>query len=105
MTNATRQVESAQGRVFLVDDDSRVLMAIARLLRAAGFDVQTFQSAREFLDVHDARIPGCAVLDIGLGEFSGLSIQEALSAGMERRPIIFLTGCDDVHTGILAMKA
>src|ERR1700761_5647866 len=105
MTDAARHAEITQSRVFLVDDDSSVLAAIARLLRTAGFDVQTFQSAREFLNAHDSRIPGCAVLDIGLGEFSGLSIQESLSAGSERRPIIFLTGCDDVHTGVLAMKA
>src|ERR1700743_1782251 len=100
-----KQADHVQSRVFVVDDDTSVLAAISRLLRSAGFDVQAFPSAREFLDVHDSRIPGCAVLDVGLGELSGLSVQEALSVGVGRRPVIFLTGCDDVHTGVMAMKA
>ena len=76
-----------------------------RLLRAAGFDVEAFSSGRQFLDQHDPQIPGCAVLDVGMEELDGLSLQQALSAGGAMRPVIFLTGCDDVTTTVRAMKA
>ena len=35
--------------VFIVDDDPSVRKSLARLVRAAGFDVKAFASAREFL--------------------------------------------------------
>jgi FixJ family two-component response regulator len=92
-------------RVFLVDDDERILKALSRLLRAAGFDVEAYESAREFLDRHDPRTPGCAVLDVGMAELDGLALQEALVAGDSPRPVVFLTGCDDIPTSVKAMKA
>jgi FixJ family two-component response regulator len=92
-------------RVFLVDDDASVLNGLSRLLRQAGFDVQSYQSPSEFLDRHDAKSPGCAILDVLLGDHSGLEIQYALAARGDKRPIIFITGGGDVATGIRAMKA
>jgi FixJ family two-component response regulator len=95
----------ARPRVFLVDDDAQILKALGRLLRAAGFEVEPFASAREFLERHDADIPGCAVLDVGMEELDGLSLQEMLVSGDAPRPIVFLTGRDDVSSGVRAMKA
>jgi FixJ family two-component response regulator len=92
-------------RVFLVDDDASVLNGLSRLLRQAGFDVQSYQSPSDFLDRHDAKSPGCVILDVLLGDRSGLEIQYALTARGDKRPIIFITGGGDVATGIRAMKA
>ena len=39
----------SEATVFLVDDEPSVLKAIARLLRASGFNVETFRSPQEFL--------------------------------------------------------
>lgn len=97
--------KSEAGRVFVVDDDRRILTAISRLLGAAGFEVQTFETAKDFLERHDPNIPGCALLDVGLDDLDGLSLQEALTAKPGSRPVIFLTGCDDVNTSVRAMKA
>ena len=91
--------------IFLVDDDTSVLNGLSRLLRQAGFDVQSYQSSREFLDHHDAKAPGCAIFDVVLGESSGLEIQHALAARGDRRPVIFISGRGDLSTGIRAMKA
>jgi FixJ family two-component response regulator len=97
--------QGTKPRVFVVDDDHTILTAMARLLGLAGYDVETYQSPGDFLAHHDPLIPGCALLDIGLGEVDGLSLQNALVERKPARPIIFLTGCDDVHTGVRAMKA
>lgn len=91
--------------VFVVDDDARVLKALARLLAAKGYAVQSFASPRHFLEQHDAAAPGCAILDISMPGLDGLALQEALVRGGNQRPIIFLTGKGDIPTSVRAMKA
>lgn len=92
--------------VFIVDDDAGVVKGLARLLRANGYDVQTFTSPAEFLSRHDATLPGCALLDVSMPGIDGLELQRALSAGAgSHRPIVFLTGKGDVPTSVQAMKA
>jgi FixJ family two-component response regulator len=93
------------GRVFLIDDDAGVLTALSRLLREAGFDVEAFQSPSEFLLYDDAAKPGCAVLDVALGDWNGLEVQSALASKGDARPIIFITGQGDIATSVQAMKA
>ena len=79
--------------VFVVDDDPGVVKALARLLRANGYAVQTFTSPQEFLGKHNPSIPGCALLDVSMPGIDGLELQRALVASKDTcRPIIFLTG-------------
>ena len=96
---------SMAGDVFVVDDDPGVLTAIGRLLRTAGYRVSTFDSASSFLAEHDPDAPGCALIDIHMLGLDGLSLQQELSARGETRPILFLTGSDDVSTSVRAMKS
>lgn len=92
--------------VFVVDDDPGVVKALARLLRANGYEVRTFTSPQEFLDEHNPSIPGCALLDISMPGIDGLELQRALAVGEDTyRPIIFLTGKADIPTSVRAMKA
>ena len=91
--------------VFLVDDDAGVLKALSRLLRAKGYDVRPFASAEEFLEGHDAALPGCAVFDVAMPGLDGLALQQVFTAGGQQRPVIFLTGKGDVQKSVRAMKA
>jgi FixJ family two-component response regulator len=91
--------------VFIVDDDASVLRALSRLVRTADHDVVTFESAQEFLDHHDASIPGCIVSDIAMPDIDGLQLQATLSASGTIRPIIFLTGRGDIPMTVRAMQA
>jgi len=91
--------------VFLVDDDAGVLKALSWLLRARGYDTQSFTSPQEFLAGHDATKPGCAVLDVSMPGLDGLELQQALAAGGCARPVIFLTGRGDIPTSVRAMRA
>ena len=91
--------------VFLVDDDAGVLKALSRLLCAKGYDTQSYTSPEEFLARHDAKVPGCAVLDVSMPGLDGLALQQALSVGGAHRPVIFLTGKVDIPTTVRAMKA
>jgi FixJ family two-component response regulator len=68
-------------RIYLVDDDESLRKAIRRLLRSAGYDVETFPSARSFLDsvpLHDSE--GILLLDLRMPEMDGFGLQEELNA-------------------------
>jgi len=91
--------------VFLIDDDPAILIALGRLLHAAGYQTKSYQSAEAFLNEHDASIPGCAVLDHTMPGLSGLDVQEALALQGIYRPLIFLTGRGTIAESVRAMKA
>jgi FixJ family two-component response regulator len=91
--------------VFLVDDDSGVLKALSRLLRTNGYDVRSYASPQEFLACHDAKVPGCAVLDVSMPDVDGLQLHQALAEEGVHRPVIFLTGHGDIPMTVRAMKA
>jgi FixJ family two-component response regulator len=92
-------------KVFLVDDNSSVLRALGRLIKSAGYEVQTFVSAREFLDSGDFQNgPACLVLDVRMPGLNGLDLQRELQAANAPLPIIFITGHGDIPTTVRAMK-
>jgi FixJ family two-component response regulator len=91
--------------VYVVDDDSSVLKSLGRLLRSAGYDVNTFSSAFEFLDFQHPDAPGCLILDVKMPELGGLELQERLAERELRFPVIFITGHGTVPMSVRAMKA
>jgi FixJ family two-component response regulator len=81
--------------VAVVDDDENICRSFGRLLRAAGLQPVTYDSAQSFLaDTKHPRF-GCLVLDIQLGGMSGIELAQRLSAAGGRTPIIFITAHDD----------
>ena len=91
--------------VFVVDDDASVRRSTERLLRIAGFRVQTFKAARDFLNCQRPEGPACLVLDVRMPGLSGLDLQQELSQSGKQIPIIFLTGHGDIPMSVRAMKA
>jgi FixJ family two-component response regulator len=91
--------------VFVIDDDSTVRNAVARLIRAHGMQVATFASAHEFLACPCPDGPACLVLDVRLTGENGLHVQQALRAAAWYPPIIFLTGYATIPLCVRAMKA
>jgi FixJ family two-component response regulator len=99
-------MSSPRPKVFLVDDDASVLRALGRLIKSAGYEVQTFESARAFLDSGDFhKGPACLVLDVRMPGLNGLDLQRELQAANASLPIIFITGHGDIPTTVRAMKA
>jgi len=74
------------------------------VLESDGLDVQTHETATEFLDEYDPERPGCLVLDLRMPGMDGLQLQEELVAHGECLPIIFVTGYGDVPKSVRAMK-
>lgn len=91
--------------VYVIDDDLSVLKALARLIRSAGYRVETFDRAVRFLDHHLSPGPGCLVLDVQMPDLSGLDLQQEMASRGLLLPIIFLTGHGNIPMSVKAMKA
>jgi FixJ family two-component response regulator len=90
--------------VFVVDDDVSVRESLELLIRAAGWQSETFASAEDFLGRTPTDGPSCLVLDVRLPNLNGLELQRRI-VDRTHIPIIFITGYGDVPTTVRAMKA
>jgi FixJ family two-component response regulator len=90
--------------VFVVDDDPSVRKSLTRLLASAGYAVEAFASAGEFLARGPYAGPCCLVLDVRMPGLTGLELQETLVAAGRRMSIVFVTGHVDVPMSVRAMK-
>jgi FixJ family two-component response regulator len=104
--HSTLDTRHSVATVLLVDDDNSVRRALTRLIKSAGYAVQAFASARDFLEYW--RItnegPACLVLDVRMPGLSGLDLQHELLASNTLLPIIFITGHGDIPMSVKAMK-
>jgi FixJ family two-component response regulator len=95
----------ANPTVFLVDDDDSVRRGLARLIKSHDHCVQTFASARKFLDSEwQSHRPACLVLDVRMPGLSGLDLQRELQSEKAILPIVFITGHGDIPMSVKAMK-
>jgi FixJ family two-component response regulator len=90
--------------VLVVDDDPSVRKSLRRLLALAGYRVEEFASAREFLTRTSPTGPCCLVLDVRMPGLTGIDVQQMLAAAGRRMSIVFVTGHVDVPTSVKAMK-
>lgn len=90
--------------VFIIDDDFSVRKGLGRLIKSAGFKVETFASAEEFLQRKRYSGPSCLVLDVRMPGVSGIDLQKELIQKGISLPIIFITGHGDIPMSVKAMK-
>ena len=90
--------------VFVVDDDISVRESLELLITFAGWQPETFASAKEFLGHPRTATPNCLVLDVSLPDLNGLELQKLIASERTDMPIIFITGHGDVPMTVQAMK-
>ena len=61
-----RESRESDGIIAIVDDDASVREGLQSLIRSAGWRVETFASAQEFLARRGAEAPSCVILDLQL---------------------------------------
>ena len=91
--------------VFIVDDDISVRESLELLIRSQGWQAETCESAKEFLDRPRVLVPSCLVLDVSLPGLNGLELQKRVAVERSEMPIIFITGHGNVPMSVEAMKA
>jgi FixJ family two-component response regulator len=90
--------------VGIVDDDPSVRKGLARLVTSAGYRVEVFASAREFLARPQQEDLSCLLLDVRMPGLTGLELQESLAIAGRRMSIVFISGHGDVVGSVRAMK-
>jgi two-component system response regulator FixJ len=90
--------------VFIVDDDGAVRDSLAMLMRAAGRDAETFESAQAFIERRGDARTGCVVLDVRMPGMNGIELQEWLGRHNDTLPVVFLTGHGDVPMAVRTIR-
>jgi FixJ family two-component response regulator len=88
--------------VYVIDDDKSVRTAFQLLFQSAGFDVQAFRSAKEFLESASLSDGSCIILDMRMPGMTGLELQKELASRKIRIPVIGVSAYDDAPTRDLA---
>ena len=96
-----------ESRVFVIDDDASVRLALISLLQSVGLSVEAFGSPADFFKRRTAKdiAAACLILDVRLPGVSGLDFQAELAKSDTHLPIIFISGHGDIPMTVRAMKA
>src|SRR6218665_9399 len=90
--------------LLLVDDDAPFLRRLARAMETRGFAVDTAESVAEGIAKTKAATPKYAVIDLRLGDGSGLDVIAAIRQRRDDTRIIMLTGYGNIATAVNAVK-
>jgi len=77
--------------IVVIDDDALVREALEDCMESAGYAVDTFSSAEEFLASGSAGTAACLIVDIQLPGITGLDLQGKLAEADRRAPVVFVT--------------
>ncbi len=91
-------------RVHIVDDDPMIRKSVAFMLATEDIETTQHDCAEAFLVALPDLPEGCLLLDLRLGETSGLELQRQLHEMGRQMPVVVMTGHGDVPTAVAAMK-
>ena len=81
--------------VAIIDDDPGMRRALENMLCAFGYRTEIYASAGEFVRAAITTEAACLVVDIQLGDISGVELGRQLSTTGFEFPIIFMTGSEE----------
>jgi len=84
--------KEVKGRIAIIDDDALVRQTLTDCVESAGYSVEDFGSAEDFLTSSSAKGAVCLIVDIDLPGITGLELQRRLAGKDNRAPIVFVTG-------------
>jgi two-component system response regulator FixJ len=90
--------------VHVVDDDGAVRDSLHGLLRAAGYNVRTYDCATNFFSTFDPEESGCVLVDMRMPDATGDVVQERIARMDDTLPVIIITGHADIRMAVTAMK-
>lgn len=90
--------------VLVVDDDAEMRNMLVTVLRSGGFRTVEASSGAQAVEAHHAHQPDLILLDVGLGDMTGLEVCRRIRkySGV---PVIFLTAAADEVDELLGFAA
>ncbi|HVB15547.1 MAG TPA: ActR/PrrA/RegA family redox response regulator transcription factor [Stellaceae bacterium] len=102
---ALRGLPESERTLLIVDDDAPLCQRLARAMERRGFIVATADGVASGVAAASAHPPAFAVVDLRLGDGSGLDIVSALRSARPAARIVVLTGYGNIATAVAAVKA
>src|SRR5947207_4130657 len=99
------KMTALNGVVFVIDDDEAVRKSLKRLLHAADYEAEVFNSAADYLARPPHARPSCVIVDVQMPGLNGFELQEALIKRRREEQLIFITGHGNIPMCARAMKA
>ncbi len=94
----------ANSLICIIDDDESMRKSLAFRLRAAGFRVETYESALAFLDAPPHIGESCVVTDIRMPQMDGMELLRWIKSSGRNLQVVVMTGHGDVSLAVEAMK-
>lgn len=79
-------------KIFIVDDDGSAREAMEKLIRALGYETETFMSAEDCLGRGCIAQASCLITDVQMPGMSGFELNRRLHVDGYRIPVIFVSG-------------
>src|SRR6266513_4259550 len=99
------KMTALNGVVFVIDDDEAVRKSLKRLLHAADYEAEVFNSAADYLARPPHARPSCVIVDVQMPGLNGFELQEALIKRRREEQLIFITGHGNIPMCAQVMKA
>jgi len=98
------RLPESERTLLIVDDDAPLCQRLARAMEKRGFVVSTAESVAEGVAAATGRPPAFAVVDLRLGDGSGLDVVSALRRARPNARVVMLTGYGNIATAVAAVK-
>jgi two-component system, response regulator RegA len=92
------------GDLLIVEDDAPLRQQLTQSLARRGFAVRAAAGVAEGIAAVQADAPRYAVIDLRLGDGSGLDVVAALHAARPDAKAVILTGYGNIATAVAAVK-
>ncbi len=104
-TNVQKIADLADKSLLIVDDDSPLRDRLARAMEKKGFKVTQAESVKQGINQAKNSPPAFAVVDLRLGDGSGLDVVKEIRKQKKDSKVIMLTGYGNIPTAVAAVKA
>src|SRR5581483_1561539 len=91
-------------RILVVDDELQIIRALRTALRAAGFEVDTAETAAEALTRAAVQPPDAIILDLLLPDGTGTDVCRSLRE-WSQVPVLVLSAVDEEREKVAALDA
>ena len=103
--NPEKAANIADKSLLIVDDDNPLRDRLARAMEKKGFRVIQAKNVEEGINKTKNSPPAFAVVDLRLGDGSGLEVVAEIRKQKKDSKVIMLTGYGNIHTAVAAVKA
>ena len=104
-TNTQKIADFTDKTLLIVDDDNPLRDRLARAMEKKGFKVAQAENVKMGISQAKNTPPACAVVDLRLGDGSGLTVVKEIRKFKKNSRIVMLTGYGNIPTAVAAVKA